>query len=189
MNVSGPLYLICVLVLWAMGLYALYWVIRLAVRHALSEVGLDRGAFGSPEDDPPRRPSPVTAPPTERGPGLTRHPGPSIRPDAGEVISNHRLMPLIDLRWRACGGAAGGPAQPRVGQAGPARAEAVATPATAATPAGTTSTVTTTSKPSSRHATSRAPLAATIAPARAHAAETPSSAVTAPARAPRSAAA
>jgi len=30
------------LVLWALGLYILYWVIRLAVRHALEDVGVRR---------------------------------------------------------------------------------------------------------------------------------------------------
>jgi hypothetical protein len=34
--------LFCSMVLWAFGLWVLYWVIRLAIRHALAEVGVGR---------------------------------------------------------------------------------------------------------------------------------------------------
>jgi hypothetical protein len=40
-----------VLVLWTLGLFALYWVVRLAVRHALTDIGVRRLVLKSYEDD------------------------------------------------------------------------------------------------------------------------------------------
>ena len=49
---GGPSALICALTLWALGLYVLYWVIRLAVRHALTDTGVHRPAPQPDEGDP-----------------------------------------------------------------------------------------------------------------------------------------
>jgi hypothetical protein len=52
LNGSGAGAFVCALMLWALGLFIFYWVIRLAVRHALTDVGVRRLVLKSYEDDP-----------------------------------------------------------------------------------------------------------------------------------------
>jgi len=58
----------CGLLLWVFGLFVLYWVIRLAVRHAMNDVGVRRLVLNSyPEEpdpeDPPKEQRPWDSPP------------------------------------------------------------------------------------------------------------------------------
>jgi cell division septation protein DedD len=52
LNGNGPEALLCAFMLCALGLYILYWVIRLAVRHAFTDVGVRRPDRGHDDDAP-----------------------------------------------------------------------------------------------------------------------------------------
>jgi hypothetical protein len=60
----NPLPLLLVLIIWGLLAFALYWVIRLAVRHALQDVTSRRGTmeYLLSGAEPPRRPA---APPAD----------------------------------------------------------------------------------------------------------------------------
>ena len=59
-GLSGAQALVCTLAVWAVGLFICYWVIRLAVRHALTDVGVRRlvarADEDAEEDEPPAAP-------------------------------------------------------------------------------------------------------------------------------------
>jgi hypothetical protein len=67
-NGNGSEAFVCGLLLWVFGLFVLYWVIRLAVRHAMNDVGVRRLVLNSyPEEpdpeDPPQEQRPWDSPP------------------------------------------------------------------------------------------------------------------------------
>ena len=57
LNGNGPEGLVCAFVLSVLGLYILYWVIRLAVRHALIETGVGSAPDRRQLDDRPDWPT------------------------------------------------------------------------------------------------------------------------------------
>ena len=56
LNGNGPAF-ICALVLWALGVYVFYWVIRLAVRHAIADAEARSAGRARQDDDRPMGPT------------------------------------------------------------------------------------------------------------------------------------
>lgn len=52
---SRPEAVICSILVWVFAGYVFYWIIRLAVRHALNDAGF-RSAVNTPRDDVPNSP-------------------------------------------------------------------------------------------------------------------------------------